>query len=398
MTISNDELRSAQERAREERKRDGVLRLPPLADACEVFDRGDFESHVHHHRRLAPVPFNEVMLTTTTHSLVKGLVPREGLVIVWGPPKCGKSFWAFDLVMHVALGWEYRGRRVAQGPVVYVACEGAHGFRARIEAFRQRHLAEDTTDVPFYLVPHTLDLVADEGDLISAIESVLGDTNPVAIVIDTLNRSMRGSESSDEDMADYIKAVDAVREAFGCAVIIVHHCGHEATRPRGHTSLTGACDAQIAVKRDDSGIITTTVEWLKDGEEGDEVFSRLEQVEVGVDDDGEAITSCVIVPSSEAAADTGRRLTGAAKIAFDFLQKALDDAGEQPPASNHIPRTIRVVRGSLWRAYCDKGSLTTSDKSDTKDKAFNRAVNKLQELGVIGVWSDLVWIVRTNRT
>jgi hypothetical protein len=31
--------------------------------------------------------------------------PRVGLILVWGPPKCGKSFWTFDTVMHIALGW-----------------------------------------------------------------------------------------------------------------------------------------------------------------------------------------------------------------------------------------------------------------------------------------------------
>ena len=42
--------------------------------------------------------------------------------------------------MHVALGWEYRGRRVQQGAVVYLALEGGHGFPARVEAWRRRHL------------------------------------------------------------------------------------------------------------------------------------------------------------------------------------------------------------------------------------------------------------------
>ena len=396
MTIDPDELRVAQADAREQRERDGIGKLPPPAD--DVFDRGDFGRSVDHHRRLAPVPFDQIQPVTSTPYLVRGLIPREGLAVAWGPPKCGKSFWAFDVMMHVALGWEYRGHRVTQGPVVYIACEGALGFRARVEAFRQRHLAEETTGVPFYLVPATIDLVDEYRELIPSIESVLGDTAPVAVVMDTLNRSMRGSESSDEDMSAYIKAADAVREAFGCVVLVVHHCGHEATRPRGHTSLTGACDAQIAVKRDTNGTITATVEWMKDGEEGEEVFSRLEQVEVGIDDDGEPISSCVIVPSSEAAAGAGRRITGAAKIALDFLQKAIDDAGEPAPASSQIPPAARVVKGSLWRAYCDNGSLTTSDKTDTKDKAFNRAYHKLQELGVIGVWTNLVWIVRTNRT
>ena len=75
----------------------------------------------------------------------------------------------------------------------------------------------------------------------------------------------------------------------------------------------------------------------------------------------------------------------------------VSSAGELAPASNHIPRT-KVVKGALWRSYCDKGSLTNSDNTDTKSKTFVRAYKRLQELGVIGVWDGLVWIVRTNRT
>ena len=61
---------------------------------------------------------------------------------------------------------------------------------------------------------------------------------PAAVAIDTLNRSLVGSKLSDEDMGDYIKAADAVRDAFECSVTIIHHCGHDASRPRGHTSLS----------------------------------------------------------------------------------------------------------------------------------------------------------------
>ena len=87
-----------------------------------------------------------------------------------------------------------------------------------------------------------------------------------------------------------------MRDTFKCAVIIVHHCGHEGSRPRGHSSLMGAIDAQIAVKRDAADNIIATVELMKDGLQGDEFASRLEVVELGLDDDGDKITSCVIVP------------------------------------------------------------------------------------------------------
>src|SRR5215831_17562871 len=63
------------------------------------------------------VPFNRLKPGTGTSHLVKGLIPRVGIVAVWGPPKCGKSFWAFDLAMHSALGWEYRNRRRRSGAI-----------------------------------------------------------------------------------------------------------------------------------------------------------------------------------------------------------------------------------------------------------------------------------------
>src|SRR5215218_3545029 len=87
-------------------------------------------------RRIHLIPFEDIKLSPHRRDLVKGIIPRVGLTVLWGPPKCGKSFWMFDCMMHVALGWEYRGRRVHQGPVVYCAFEGQSGIEARVEAFR----------------------------------------------------------------------------------------------------------------------------------------------------------------------------------------------------------------------------------------------------------------------
>jgi hypothetical protein len=104
--------------------------------------------------------FNAIKPDDRAQYLVKGLLPRTGLAVIWGPPKCGKSFWTFDLFMHVALGWEYRGCRITQGTVVYGALEGAQGFKNRIEAFRQNKLAEgDRGSPPFYLMATSLSLV-----------------------------------------------------------------------------------------------------------------------------------------------------------------------------------------------------------------------------------------------
>jgi hypothetical protein len=346
------------------------------------------------------IPFNEITLGSTAVYLVKGIIPRTGLAVVWGPPKCGKSFSTFDLAMHVALGWEYRGRRVQRGPVVYIALEGGKGFEARKEAFRQRFLANDHGPVPFYLVTDALNLVKEHGDLISSIRMQAADNPPTLVVIDTLNRSLVGSESDDKDMAAYIRAADAVRNAFGCAVVVVHHCGIDATRPRGHTSLAGAVDAQLSVKRDAANNVIVTVEWMKDGPEGAMITSRLEVVKVGIDEDGEPITSCVVVPADEILqtdaprrAKKTARLPKGAQIALRALCEAVEELGTVPPPANHIPTGIRTVSIDHWRKYAYARGISTSDEDRAKQQAFKRASEYLIGAGRVGMWDNSVWVI-----
>ncbi len=341
------------------------------------------------------VRFRDIELGKEPRYLVHGLIPREGLVVVWGPPKCGKTFWVFDLMMHVPLGWEYRGHRVEQGTVVYIACEGERGLAARKEAFWQTKLSEDA-DPPFYLITTRLDLAAQVDALIFDIAAQLPDGRCSAIVLDTLNRSIGGSESDDKDMGAYVKAADKLRERFGCAVIIIHHCGTNDKRPRGHTSLTGASDAQISVKRDNAGQILTEVEFMKDGVEGAQMASLIEVVELGLEDNGEPITSCVIQPAETAAPaqrSTKKRLSAAQQRALDLLGQAITKAGQVPPACDHIPNNVACVSEDLWREYCYAGQIAQSGKPDAKQKAFKRACSELLAAAHIGKWYDQIWIV-----
>ena len=344
-------------------------------------------------RRFELVPFEKIRPASTSAYLIRGLIPREGLVVVWGPPKSGKSFWIYDAVMHIALGWEYGRRRTTQGTVVYLAAEGERGLGARTEAFRRERLAEEAEPVPFYLLCTRIDLATDHALLIADIRAQLGETGCAAIVIDTLNRSIGGSESDDGDMGAYVKGADAIREAFGCAVIIVHHCGVNDKRPRGHTSLTGAADAQIAIARDPSDAIIATVEYMKDGEAGAGIRSMLRKVILDPDDDGEEVTSMVIEPADGApVAKTKPRATGAAQIALDLLRKAITEAGSPVPASNHIPAGVQVAAVETWRRYCYAGLPVDGKTQDAKLKAFNRACTKLRASGLIGLWGEHVWL------
>ena len=121
-----------------------------------------------------------------------------------------------------------------------------------------------------------------------------------------LTEASLGPNQASTDMTAYVRAADAIRDAFACSVVIVHHCGINDSRPRGHTSLTGAVDAQLAVTRDGENVFVK-VEFMKDGQEGETIASRFEAVEVGADEDGEPITSGVMVESEAKRAKTTKK-------------------------------------------------------------------------------------------
>ena len=174
--------------------------------------------------------------------------------------------------------------------------------------------------MPFYLMGERLDLIAEHDELARSI--AMQGVHPTCVVIDTLNRSMRGDENSADDMGRFIAACDCIRQRFDCFVLIVHHTGVDGSRPRGSTALSGACDCQLAIKRQESAL-TMTVEFLKDGDQGDVITSELETVEVGTDEDGDAITSCVLRPTTgQPQGDTGPTLTKNQKTLLNILQDA----------------------------------------------------------------------------
>ena len=278
---------------------------------------------------------------------------------------------------------------------MYCAFEGQSGIRARVEAWRQSYLAETTVAVPFYLEPVTINLVREHRDLIAIIRRQLGETFPVAVVLDTLNRSLHGSENSDQDMSAYVRAADAIREAFDCAVIVVHHCGHGADRPRGHSALIGAADAVLAIRKDGE-VVVLTVEMMKDGEAGAVVASRLKAVMIGVDEDNEAVTSCIVEPAevnAESRAPKPAKLTNIEQIALKALPYAIGEAGVPSPGSDHMPQgpNAMVVTVEQWRTYARQRGLSDSEDEKTQAQAFRRAKEGLVAKERVACWAKCVW-------
>lgn len=245
--------------------------------------------------------FRDIKLDASGRELVKHLLDQGASSVLFGDSNTGKSFFALDLALHIALGWTWRGRKVAQGAVLYVAAESGHGFKKRAIAFRQHYELGDR-DVPFYLVPCPVNLLDPEADtqpLIELVKAVEADCGQKVgfIVVDTLARAIAGGdENSSEAMGAFIGNADKLRTATGAHVMAVHHSGKDRSKgARGHSSLRAAIDTEIQIA---DGVATVTKS--RDSERAAPMPFRLHVVTVGEDADGDPITSCVALDDAGA--------------------------------------------------------------------------------------------------
>lgn len=269
----------------------------------------------------------DVLASPLVRDLVKGIFPCVGVGGIIGASMAGKGFIAFDLMAVLAEGGYWFGYRTDRVPVMYVCLEGAGGLHKRIRAWEKKN-GRKYPDIGIIAASFNLRDPAQVAALIAAIRAA-GFAGGV-IVIDTLAQASPGTdENSGRDMGELLAALQGIQAALGGLVLVVHHLGKDTSRgARGHSSFTAALDASIEVRRDGDRR-SWVVAKAKDDSDGAEHFFQLEVVEVGQDDDGDLITSCVVVPE-ESPADVMRRTlppkSGNQRIIWDAIGELLRES------------------------------------------------------------------------
>lgn len=263
---------------------------------------------------------------------IKKVLPEKGLVAVSGVSGSGKSFVLTDLEQSIAAGRDWFGYKTRPCRIVHCALEGESGQAGRVAAYRIRH-GKTSPNIRYMLQPFSLLEPCDIADLAQAIKA--NGQGAEVVVIDTLNRAACGAdENSSADMGRIIAAAKELQELIGGLVIVSHHIGKDASKGlRGHSSLHAALDAVIEVRRDGD-----RREWLiaksKDGEDGESHPFELRIVELGTDEDGEPITSCVLHPL-ELIADSIKKVmppkSGNQRAVWDALGEVFRKAGNVKP-------------------------------------------------------------------
>lgn len=252
--------------------------------------------------------------------IIKGVLPQAGLAVVYGASGSGKSFAVLDMGFAIARGEPWRGKRVKQGRVAYIAAEGAEGFRKRLAAYAIHH-SVDLATVPMSVLdgaPNLMEL-KDAKDLAAG---VMASGGADVIIVDTFAQTTPGAnENAGEDVGKALGHCKRLHELTGALVVLIHHSGKDASKgARGWSGLRAAADAEIEVVRE-GDMRALRLSKNKDGEDGLQWGFALDVVQLGVDEDLDPITSCVAVEAEIPVGGMSDRKLGAVeKVVNDVIQ------------------------------------------------------------------------------
>lgn len=220
---------------------------------------------------------------TAQQWMVETLWSEQGVGIVGGEPKCGKSFLALDLAVAVAAGVPClrHFRPAGSGAVLLFAAEDAgHIVRTRLEgiagaagtAFEDLDIA--VIDVPTLRLDHRLD----RQRLLDTVERI----RPRLLVLDPLVRLHGVDENAVAEVAPILGFLREIQRRFETAVVLVHHARKSgATRPgqalRGSSELHAWGDSNLYLRRRDRQIVMTVEHRAAPG---------LNDIEIELADDG----------------------------------------------------------------------------------------------------------------
>jgi hypothetical protein len=184
-----------------------------------------------------------------TRMIVSGLIP-QGLHILGGAPKIGKSWLTLWLCLQVARGSPVWNLLTEQGTVLYLSLEDSF---CRIQ---DRLLTLTDEVIPTIHFAVMADTIA--GGLVKQIEDFLADypdTNFIAI--DTLQRVRNVSGDLNAYANDYrdINILKSVADKYSIAILLVHHLRKQGdddplNMVSGTTGLTGAVDSIYILKKE----------------------------------------------------------------------------------------------------------------------------------------------------
>ena len=181
--------------------------------------------------------------------VVDDLLP-QGLHLLAGAPKIGKSFLVLQMAYQVSMGAPFLGFSSRQGTVLYLALEDT------CERLQKR-LAQMTEQDSEHLILSVFSETLDEGLTERLSDFWSEHTDTVLIIIDTLQRVRGRTPDNGSYAADYdtLARLKEFSDTYGVTVLVVHHTRKEGAEDvfnmiSGTNGLMGAADGALLLHKD----------------------------------------------------------------------------------------------------------------------------------------------------
>ena len=298
-------------------------------------------------KRLSDVTPN----TSCKNYLVKGIIERGDLGVIYGAPAAGKTFVTLAMAGAIAMGKKaFLDHRVRQCAVLYITLEGKRGFEKRLEAMQRDDDYHGEKTPLFYNFCKGADFRHDS--FVQGIEDTIKEQNIELVIIDTLARFLGDAdENSTGGINKALDFADQIITQTGAAVLFVHHSGKDATKgPRGSSALRGAVDCEIALERDNDGRRLKLSKVKDDVDEQEHEFN-LRIVDLPPDEEGDPRTTC---------------------IAQDFAKVDAASKASNRKAQSQAAHNAQMAMECILDASINELSETVSINGGPKRRGFNR--------------------------
>lgn len=182
--------------------------------------------------------------------VIDGLL-NNGVNLLVGPPKIGKSFMVADLSVRVSKGEPFLNRKTHQGEVLYLALED--DFQRLQQRFYRMFDIDDTENLHLAIVSNDIK----NGLEIQINEFMISHPKVSLIVIDTLQKIRGGENDKYSYSNDYevISLLKQIADRHNICILVVHHTRkQEATdifdTISGTNGLLGAADGSLIINKD----------------------------------------------------------------------------------------------------------------------------------------------------
>lgn len=266
--------------------------------------------------------------------LVKRVIPRTGVGVIYGPSTGGKSYLVMDLAAKLWQGLPWFGAKVPERrATVIFAFEGADFAGYRLDALRHAAAGDQPAVMVIPAGRMTPAGLKSLGPQLRGIDQFFRKKFGLGVglvAIDTVSAAgLAEKEDKADDVAPAIKAVQEFAGTVGAFGLLVHHPNKGGGDMRGSGAWFNNTDTVLRLEMTEGHPVRTlVVEKVKDGPTRELGSFVLEGITLGSDEDNEPITACVV-----ATADKPNRQAIGGTAHFEKFVQAFEEAAEKRGAS-----------------------------------------------------------------